>query len=118
MTAIDIQKIIFAKSGKKISAPIASFLRRIIHQREINEIIQSGEGLPPREFVAHTLREMQIRYRICGFRPIVGQRYHVNALYCGYALENRHVDVAFLIISGVDYADIIGLVAFAVSGRH
>lgn len=75
MTAIDIQKIIFAKSGKKISAPIASFLRRIIHQREINEIIQSGEGLPPREFVAHALREMQIRYRICGFRPIVGQRY-------------------------------------------
>lgn len=75
MSAIDIQEIIFSKSGKKISQPIASLLRRIIHQREINEIILSGEGLPPREFVAHALRKMQIRYRIFGFSPVPNQRY-------------------------------------------
>lgn len=75
MPAIDIKKIIFSKSGKEISWPINSLLRRIIHQREINEIILSGECLTPREFVAHTLQKMQIKYRIFGFKPTAEERY-------------------------------------------
>lgn len=75
MSAIDIQEIIFNRSGKRLFAPLAFLLRRIIHQREINEIIMSGEGLSPRKFIAHALRKMQIRYRIFGFKPLMAQRY-------------------------------------------
>lgn len=65
---IDVEGILKSKAGnKRISPLIVKFLKRIVHQNEINVFLKSlPNGTNGLEFVAETLRYLNSRYEIIG----------------------------------------------------
>jgi putative hemolysin len=64
---IDLDKIIAdrtAKSGKKVPKFIVNYLKRLVHQDEINEILLDGKDLTGAAFIDNALRMMNIRYEV------------------------------------------------------
>ncbi|MCI2082992.1 MAG: 1-acyl-sn-glycerol-3-phosphate acyltransferase [Bacteroidales bacterium] len=62
---IDIDGIIkerTAKSGKKVPKFLVNYLKKIVHQDEINKILSSGGDLEGAEFIDHTLNALNISY--------------------------------------------------------
>ena len=64
MQRIDIEEILYRRIGRHLPRPIAASLRRLIHERELNEILDSGGSLPPKEFIDHVLRYIGIEYSV------------------------------------------------------
>lgn len=63
--SIDIDKVIASKSPKAakfIPGFAVSFIKRLIHQREINEILSANRGVEGCDFVKNALKYMNISY--------------------------------------------------------
>ncbi|MDQ1331971.1 MAG: Glycerol acyltransferase [Bacteroidota bacterium] len=66
---IDVEKVIRAKNpslAKAIPPFIINYLKRVIHQDEINEILTSFAHLRDAEFIEATLGYLKIRYKVFG----------------------------------------------------
>lgn len=69
MPQIDIEAVLRGKAprlARWVPGFVVSYLKRIVHEREINEIIALGWELPPREFIHLVFERMQIRYTVDG----------------------------------------------------
>lgn len=75
MQTIDIEHIIRTRTGRRIPAPAAAVLKRLIHQRELNDMLASGSGLEPRRFIGHVLRRLEITYSASGLDRIGDGRF-------------------------------------------
>lgn len=67
---IEIGDIIKSRTGVSLPAWLVAILKRIIHQREINQIIASGRHLAPQQFLAHALQSLDIGCAIVGGKEI------------------------------------------------
>ena len=52
---IDIETILYRKTGKRIGPITGAILRRLIHQSELNDIWDSGRNMSAEDFLNHTL---------------------------------------------------------------
>lgn len=76
MQHIDIEDILYRRTGRHLPAAAASLLRRLIHERELNEILDGGVSLPPKEFIDHVLKYIGIEYSVVRTADIpAGDRY-------------------------------------------
>ena len=69
MPQIDIGAVIREKAPRAahwIPRAVVTWLRRTIHEREINHILESYWSLPPQEFIRAAFREWQVSYSIQG----------------------------------------------------
>ncbi|WP_417016684.1 acyltransferase [Alistipes sp.] len=69
MPQIDIGAVIREKAPRAarwIPRPVIDWLRRTIHEREINHILTSYWTLPPQEFIRAAFREWQVSYSAQG----------------------------------------------------
>ena len=69
MPQIDIGAVIREKAPRAarwIPRPVVTWLRRTIHEREINHILANYWTLPPQEFIRADFREWQVSYSIEG----------------------------------------------------
>lgn len=62
MQRIDIGNIIYERTSRRLSRFARAVLERLVHQRELNDILRGGEGLAPREFISHVLDYLGISY--------------------------------------------------------
>jgi len=70
---IDIEKVIRNRSPRLLKALprfVISYLKRIIHQDEINELIKVSEHLEGHEFIRNVLNIMGIRYKVFGMENV------------------------------------------------
>ena len=79
MPEIDVSSVLEAKAprlARWIPRPLIGWLRRTIHEREINHILAEYWSLPPQEFIRACFREWGITYSIEGLdRLDGGKRY-------------------------------------------
>ena len=69
MPQIDIGAVIREKAPRAarwIPRPVVTWLRRTIHEREINHILANYWSLPPQEFIRAAFREWQVSYSVEG----------------------------------------------------
>lgn len=64
MQKIDIAQILYERSGKRVPSVAAFLLSRMIHQSQLNSILDAGRGLTPEAFVKHVLGSLNISYSI------------------------------------------------------
>ncbi|MFI3330520.1 MAG: 1-acyl-sn-glycerol-3-phosphate acyltransferase [Rikenellaceae bacterium] len=70
---IDLDKILKEKAPKlsRFTAKIlASYLKRIVHQKELNAFLEKNHHLPPVEFARATLNNLEITYTVHGLDEI------------------------------------------------
>ena len=73
MPQIDIGAVVRAKAprlARWIPRPLINRLRRIVHEREINHILENYWSLPPQEFIRACFREWQVSYSIQGLERL------------------------------------------------
>lgn len=58
---IDIRKILSKRSGRYLPKWLVAPLERLIHQRELNEILSQGEGLSSPAFLRHVLDYLEVK---------------------------------------------------------
>lgn len=69
MPQIDIGSVLSEKAprlARWIPRPAVNWLRRTIHEKEINHILANYWSLPPQEFIHACFREWQISYSVTG----------------------------------------------------
>lgn len=68
---VDVKEIIRSKSpGLAKVRPLVGYLRRTVHEDEINRILAKYEGLPTVEFIRGALAEMGITYELVGIEKL------------------------------------------------
>ncbi len=70
---IDVEKVLKSKNpslAKTIPSFLINYLKRIVHQDEINELIRINSHLKDAEFVKATLEYMKTTYRVSGVENI------------------------------------------------
>ena len=79
MPKIDIGAVLRQKAprlARWIPRPVVNWLRRTIHESEINHILEHYWSLPPQEFIRACFREWQVTYSIEGLDKLApGGRY-------------------------------------------
>ena len=73
MPKIDIGAILRKKAprlARWIPRPAISWLRRTIHEKEINHILEHYWNLPPQEFIRACFREWQVTYTVEGLEKL------------------------------------------------
>ena len=73
MPKIDIGAILRKKAprlARWIPRPAISWLRRTIHEKEINHILEHYWNLPPQEFIRACFREWQVTYSVEGLEKL------------------------------------------------
>lgn len=73
MPKIDIGAVLAAKAPRAsrfIPGFVVRWLKRVVHEREVNEIIESYWGLPPREFIRAFFEYMRITYTAEGLERL------------------------------------------------
>ena len=73
MPQIDIGAVLKAKAprlARWIPRPAVGWLRRTIHEKEINHILQHYWSLPPQEFIRACFRQWQVSYSIEGLEGL------------------------------------------------
>ncbi|HIW65389.1 MAG TPA: acyltransferase [Candidatus Alistipes intestinipullorum] len=73
MPKIDIGAVLREKAprlSRWIPRPVVNRLRRIVHEREINHILEHYWSLPPQEFIRACFREWQVTYSIEGLEKL------------------------------------------------
>ena len=73
MTEIDIEKILVAKApdlARKVPRFAINYLKRIVHEKDINHIISNYFELPPYEFIRSALGYMGVKYHATGLEKI------------------------------------------------
>ena len=66
---IDVEQVLYSKNPamrKVIQGFLINYLKRIVHQDEINEFLSKAGHLKDAEFIAEGLREFNISYRVTG----------------------------------------------------
>ena len=69
MELIDIRKVLEKKSPKhaaRIPRFVTNWLARLIHQRELNELLIYGDGLKNVEFITTVLDKLEIKRKVYG----------------------------------------------------
>ena len=82
MPQIDIEAVLRGKAPRLtrwVPGFVVSYLKRIVHEREINEIIALGWELPPREFIHLVFERMQIRYTVEGLDRLAPRKRYLFA---------------------------------------
>lgn len=70
---IDIDAVLDQKAprlARWVPGFVRRWLRRTVHERELNEILAAGWGLPPRDFIRLAFRRMGITYTVEGLERI------------------------------------------------
>ena len=68
---VDVKKVIASKSpGLAKVGPLVRYLRRTVHEDEINRILEKYEELPTVEFIRGALKEMGITYELIGIEKL------------------------------------------------
>lgn len=73
MPKIDIGAVLAAKSprlARWIPRPLLAWLRRTIHEQDINHILENYWELPPQEFVRACFRDWKVTYSIEGLEKL------------------------------------------------
>ena len=73
MLRIDIDEVLREKMPrheKYIPRLVRQWLRRTIHEEELNRILQEGQAASPREFIRIALRHMQVDYTVEGLERL------------------------------------------------
>ena len=73
MLRIDIDEVLREKMHrheKYIPRFVRQWLRRTIHEEELNRILQEGQAASPREFIRIALRHMQVDYTVEGLERL------------------------------------------------
>ena len=73
MPKIDIGAVLRQKAprlARWIPRPVVNWLRRTIHESEINHILEHYWSLPPQEFIRACFREWQVTYSIEGLEKL------------------------------------------------
>lgn len=103
MQQIDIGNIIYGRTSRRLPRFVNALLERLIHQRELNDILRSGRDLAPREFIAHTLGRLGITYSAEGLDAVGDGRFifasnhpfgGLDGMILLHALSGRWPDVA------------------------
>ncbi|MDE6140519.1 MAG: acyltransferase [Alistipes sp.] len=79
MQHIDIEKILRSRTERYIPRMAFNYLRRIIHESQINDILRTGDGMNPHDFIGHVLRELNVTYEIIGLQPLPADRRYIFA---------------------------------------
>lgn len=99
---IDVDKIIASKNPrlkKFLPKFILSYLKRIVHQDEINGILRRHGHKQGLEFVNSSLKDLGITYRV-------------------YGIENLKIDGRYLFASNHPLGGLDGLIMMSEMGRH
>ena len=75
MYSIDIEQIIYRKCGIRVPKFIIRPLRRLIHEEEINALLDSGKEMSPKEFLQHICHSFRTTYTLHGSLPPASGRY-------------------------------------------
>ena len=80
---IDVQKVLESKNSslaKTIPSFLINYLKRIVHQDDINEILRENSHLKDADFVGATLKYMQTTYKVYGREniPLSGRYFFVS----------------------------------------
>ncbi len=78
--SIDIEKVINKKSSKgKVGIPkfIIHFLKRIIHQDEINELLKNNHQYTGVEFATHILQDLEVTYNVHYSTPLDASKRYI-----------------------------------------
>ena len=70
---IDVEKVLASKApqlAKRLPRFIIRYLKKIIHQEEINQILDKHGDLPPVEFIRSALGDMGVTWRVEGMERI------------------------------------------------
>lgn len=73
MTEIDVEKILAAKApglARKLPRFVINYLKRIVHEDDVNHIISNYFHLPPYEFIKSALGYMGVSYHATGLDKI------------------------------------------------
>ena len=73
MPKIDIGAVLRQKAprlARWIPRPVVNWLRRTIHESEINHILEHYWSLPPQEFIRACFREWQVTYSVEGLEKL------------------------------------------------
>ena len=73
MTAIDIEKVLESKApglARKLPRFVIKYLKRIVHEDDLNHIIPTYFHLPPYEFIKGALGYMGVSYHATGLEKI------------------------------------------------
>ena len=73
MTEIDVEKILESKApdlARKLPRFLINYLKRIVHQDDLNNIIPNYFHLPPYEFIKGALGYLDVRYHATGIEKI------------------------------------------------
>jgi 1-acyl-sn-glycerol-3-phosphate acyltransferase len=89
---IDVEKVLDSKNPglrKRIPAFIISYLKRIVHQEEINAFLREFGNLKDSEFIEAGLRQFEITYKVYGRENLPG-------------VEGRYIFVSNHPLGGLD----------------
>lgn len=70
---IDVEKVLASKApklAKKLPRFLIRYLKKIIHQQEINDILAKHGELPPFEFIRAALSDMGVTWRVEGMERV------------------------------------------------
>lgn len=104
---IDIENIVYRKTGKRIGKFAGNLLGKLIHQDELNEIWETGLNLSAKEFLNHTLSSLKTDFEVintCEI-PSDGRYFYVSnhpfggldGMMIASALLQRHEDVGVVV---------------------
>ena len=58
---IQIDNILFERTSWHLPRFLLQPAIRLLHERELNDMIRSGGNMPPREFLRHIFRKLDVR---------------------------------------------------------
>lgn len=79
---VDVEKIIAAKSpslAKALPKFFINYIKRVIHQDQINYVLENYSHLPPVEFVRATLKYMEVSYTSVGIEKLDKNKRYIFA---------------------------------------
>ncbi|MCK9626118.1 MAG: 1-acyl-sn-glycerol-3-phosphate acyltransferase [Bacteroidales bacterium] len=77
---IDVEKVIFSKSpywAKHAPKFLINYLKKIIHQDEINELLSKYHGTQGVEFATNTLKYLNVNYNVHNTTKVNGNRRYI-----------------------------------------
>lgn len=70
---IDVEKVLASKApklAKKLPRFLIRYLKKIVHQEELNQILATHGELPPVEFIRAALKDMGVTWRVEGMERV------------------------------------------------
>ena len=76
--SVDIEKVIRGKSQKladRLPRCVINYIKKIIHQDEINRLLLENREYTGVEFATHILKDLDVSYRVHYGRPLTDGTY-------------------------------------------